>query len=39
LSREKRRLFKKLTGRLFHLYLNFASRSVKALHELGASAI
>jgi len=39
LDREKRRLFKKLTRRLLHLYRNFASHSVKALHELGVSAI
>jgi len=39
LSREKRRLFKKLTSGLFHLYRDFASHLVKALHELRASAI
>jgi len=36
---EKRRLFKKLTSGLLHLYRYLASHSVKALHELGASAI
>jgi len=39
LSREKRRLFKKLTRRLLHLYRNFASHLVKELHEQGASTI
>jgi len=33
LNREKRRLFKKLTRRLLHLYRNFASHLLKALHE------
>ena len=36
---EKRRLFKKLTRRLLHLYRNFASHLVKELHEQGASTI
>jgi len=36
---EKRRLFKKLTRRLLHLYRSFASHLVKELHELGASVI
>ena len=39
LNREKRRLFKKLTRRLLHLYRNFASHLLKALHELGVSTI
>jgi len=39
LSREKRRLLKKLTRRLLHLYRNFASHLVKELHEQGASTI
>ena len=39
MSREKRRLFKKLTSKLFCLYRLLASHLVKALHELGASAI
>jgi len=39
LDREKRRLFKKLTSGLLHLYRDFASYPVKALYELGASAI
>jgi len=37
LSREKKRLFKKLTRRLLHLYRNFASHLVKELHDLGVS--
>jgi len=37
--KEKRRLFKKLTRRLLHLYRNFASHLVKELHEQGASTI
>ncbi|MFP3298481.1 MAG: transposase, partial [Thermocladium sp.] len=32
LNRERRRLFKKLTKRLLHLYRNFASHLLKALH-------
>ncbi|BDR93565.1 transposase [Vulcanisaeta souniana JCM 11219] len=39
LSREKRRLFKKLYRRLLHLYRNLASHLVKTLHELGVSTI
>jgi len=39
LDREKRRLFKKLTSGLLHLYRLLASHSVKALDQLGASAI
>ena len=36
---EKRRLHGKLTRRLLHLYRNFASHLLKALHEQGASTI
>ncbi|MFP3219962.1 MAG: zinc ribbon domain-containing protein, partial [Candidatus Marsarchaeota archaeon] len=39
LDREKRRLFKELTSGLLHLNRDSASYPVKALHELGASAI
>ncbi|AON96453.1 IS605 family OrfB family transposase [Acidianus two-tailed virus 2] len=39
LTREKRRLFKKLTRRLLHLYRNLASHLIKTLHELGVSTI
>jgi len=39
LSRERRRLFKKLTKRLLHLYRNFASHLLKMLHERGVSTI
>jgi len=39
LSREKRRLFKKLTKRLLHLYRNFASHLLRELHERGVSTI
>jgi len=39
LNREKRRLFKKLTRRLLHLYRNFASHLLKQLHDLGVSTI
>jgi len=39
LSRGKRRLFKKLTRRLLHLYRHFASHLLKELHELGVSTI
>jgi len=39
LSREKRRLFEKLTRRLLHLYRNFASHVVKELYDLGVSTI
>jgi len=39
LNRERRRLFKKLTRRLLHLYRNFASHLLRTLHELGVSTI
>ncbi|MFP3220393.1 MAG: transposase [Candidatus Marsarchaeota archaeon] len=39
LNRERRRLFKKLTRRLLHLYRSFASHLLKQLHELGVSTI
>jgi len=39
LNRERRRLFKKLTKRLLHLYRNFASHLLKTLHERGVSII
>jgi len=39
LNREGRRLFKKLTRRLLHLYRNFASHLLKTLHEIGVSTI
>ena len=39
LSREKRRLFKKLQRRFIHLYRTLASGLVKMLHELGVSTI
>jgi len=39
LNREKRRLFKKLTRRLLHLYRNFVSHLSEQLHELGVSTI
>ena len=39
LSRERRRLFKKLSRRLLHLYRNFASHLLKMLHERGVSII
>ncbi|MCY0882576.1 MAG: transposase [Acidianus infernus] len=39
LSREKRRLFRKLTRRLLHLYRNLASHLIRTLHELGVSTI
>jgi len=39
LNREKRRLFKKLTKRLLHLYRNFASHLMRELHERGVSTI
>ena len=39
LSREKRRLLKKLRTRFLHLYRNLASGLVKKLHELGVSII
>jgi len=35
----KRRLFKRLTKRLLHLYRNFASHLLKTLHELNVSTI
>jgi len=39
LSREGRRLFKKLSRRLLHLYRNFASHLLKMLHERGVTTI
>ena len=39
LNREKRRLFKKLTKRLLHLYRTLASHMVKTLHDQGVSTI
>ena len=39
LNREKRRLFKKLTRRLQHLYRTLASHMVETLHKQGASTI
>jgi len=39
LNREGRRLHKKLTRRLLHLYRNFASHLLRTLHELGVSTI
>ncbi|MFP3297762.1 MAG: transposase [Thermocladium sp.] len=39
LNRERRRLFKKLTKRLLHLYRNFASHLMRELHERGVSII
>ncbi|QPG49180.1 transposase [Saccharolobus solfataricus] len=39
LLREKRRLFKKLTRRLTHLYRNLASHLIETLYELGVSTI
>ncbi|MFP3220726.1 MAG: transposase [Candidatus Marsarchaeota archaeon] len=39
LNREKRRLFRKLTRRLLHLYRSFASHLLEQLHELGVSTI
>jgi len=39
LNREKRRLFKKLTRRLLHLYRTLASHMVKTLHDQGVSTI
>jgi len=38
-NREKRRLFKKLTRRLLHLYRNLASKLLKRLHDQGVSII
>jgi len=39
LNREKRRLFKKLTRSLLHLYRNLASDLLKQLHDQGVSII
>jgi transposase len=39
LLKEKKRLFKKLTKRLLHLYRNLASHLMKRLYELGVSTI
>ena len=39
LNREKRRLFKKLTRRLHHLYRTLASHMVKKLHGQGVSTM
>ncbi|MFP3313757.1 MAG: transposase [Thermocladium sp.] len=39
LNRERRRLFKKLTRRLLHLYRSFASHLLRELHERGVSTI
>jgi len=39
LNREKRRLFKKLTRRLQHLYRTLASHMVETLHKQGVSTI
>ena len=39
LNKEKRRLHKKLTRRLFHLYRNIASHLLRQLHELGVLTI
>ncbi|MFP3211557.1 MAG: transposase [Thermocladium sp.] len=39
LNREGRRLFKKLSRRLLHLYRNFASHLLRELHERGVSTI
>ena len=39
LNRERRRLFKKLTRRLLHLYRNIASHLLRELHERGVSTI
>jgi len=39
LNREKRRLFKKLSRRLLHLYRSFASHLLRELHERGVSTI
>jgi len=39
LSRERRRLFKKLIRRFLHLYRNFASHLLRELHERGVSTI
>jgi len=39
LNREKRRLFRKLTKRLLHLYRNLASKLLERLHDQGVSII
>lgn len=39
LTREKRRLFKKLYSRLTHLYRTLASHLARVLHELGVSEV
>jgi len=39
LSRKKRRLFRKLAGRMAHLYWNLANHIVRGLWELGVSKI
>jgi len=39
LNREKRRLFKKLTRRLLHLYRTLVSHMIKILHNQGVSTI
>ncbi|MFP3295844.1 MAG: transposase, partial [Caldisphaera sp.] len=39
LLKEKKKIFKKLTKRLLHLYRNFVSHLMKKLHELGVSTI
>ena len=39
LNREKRRLFRKLVGRIAHLYWNLANHLVRGLWELGVSRI
>jgi transposase len=39
LNRQKRRLFKKLTRRLLHLYRNLASNLLKQLYDQGVSII
>ncbi|MFP3286672.1 MAG: transposase [Acidilobus sp.] len=39
LNRERRRLFKKLTRRLLHLYRNLAFNLLKQLHDQGVSTI
>jgi len=39
LSRKKRRLFRKLVGRMAHLYWNLANHLVRGLWELGVSKI
>ena len=39
LNREKRRLFKKLTRRLLHLYRNLASNLLERLHDQGVSIL